>query len=433
MIEATTVGIVMIPLMFLFLFLGVPIVFGIALSAVVCLALWGGVPMQLIFQQFFQGINSFTLLALPMFMLAGELMMRIGIVDDICAFADVLLGKLRGGLGYVNVLANVFFAAISGSAVADMAAIGTLLVPKMEEQGYKKEFSLALTAAASVIGPIIPPSILMVVYSSMMGVSTGAMFIGGLVPGIILGLALMVYVYIVAKREKLPVSPNTYTVKSGLKVTFRTIPAMLTPVIIMGGIFSGMFSPTEAAAISCVYAIVLGVFYYHKLTFQVLKECFGNAMLSAGGVLLIVAIAKPFSWLLAMSGFPTVMANWVSSISTNKFVILLMINIVGLLLGCLMESTANVMIFAPILAPIAIAAGVDPLHFGVIFVLNLTMGVATPPFGICLFMGSSMGNVPVARLMKAVLPMIAMEIAVLLFCTYVPATVTLIPKLAGFL
>ena len=428
MIEATTVGIVMIPLMFAFLFLGMPIVFGIALASVVCLALWGGVPMQLVFQQFFQGINSFTLLALPMFMLAGELMMRIGIVDDICAFSDVLLGKLRGGLGYVNVLAKVFFAAISGSAVADMAAIGTLLVPKMEEQGYRKDFSLALTAAASVIGPIIPPSILMVVYSSMMGVSTGAMFIGGLVPGIILGLALMVYVWYVAKKEQLPVSPNKYTVKSGLKVTLRTI-----PVIIMGGIFSGMFSPTEAAAISCVYAILLGIFYYHKMSFAILKECFGNAMLSAGGVLLIVAIAKPFSWLLAMSGFPAVMADWVNAFSSNKYVILLLINIVGLILGCLMESTANVMIFAPILAPIAIAAGVDPLHFGVIFVLNLTMGVATPPFGICLFMGSSMGNIPVARLMKAVLPMIAMEIAVLLFCTYVPATVTLVPTIAGLL
>lgn len=433
MIESTTVGIIMIPLMFLFLFMGLPVVFSIALSAVVCLYLWGGVPMVLIFQQFFQGVNSFTLLALPLFMLAGELMMRIGIVDDIVAFCDVVLGKLRGGLGYVNILANVFFAAISGSAVADMAAIGTLLVPKMEEQGYKKDFSLALTAAASVIGPIIPPSILMVVYSSMMGVSTGAMFVGGIIPGCLLGLSLMAYVYYVTKRDKLPRSENTYTFKSAAKVTLRTIPALTTPVIILGGIFSGKFSATESAAIACVYAILLGLIFYRKVTLEMLRSSFGIGIMNAAGILLIVAIAKPFSWLLAMSSFPQVMAGWLSAFGNNKILILLMVNIIGLILGCLMESTANVMIFAPIFAPIAIQAGVDPLHFAVIFVLNLTMGVATPPFGCCLFLGANMGNVPVSRLMKSVLPMIIVEIAVLLFCTYVPATITMIPKLAGLI
>lgn len=431
MIQSLTVGIIMIPLMFLFLFFGIPVIFSIALSATICVFLWGDLPMLLVFQQFFQGVNSFTLLALPLFMLAGELMMRIGIVDDIVAFCDVLIGKVRGGLGYVNILANVFFAAISGSAVADMAAIGTLLTPKMEEQGYSKEFSLALTAAASVIGPIIPPSILMVVYSSMMGVSTGAMFIGGLVPGVLLGGALMVYVYYVAKRGNLPRSQNKYTFKSGAKVTLRTIPALLTPIIILGGIFSGLFSPTESAAIACAYALVLGLVYYRKVTWKLLMECFSSAIFSAAGILLIVAIAKPFSWLLAMSNFPSLISLWLGALTTNKYVILLMINIICLILGCVMESTANVMIFGPILAPIAIAAGVNPLHFAVIFVLNLTMGVATPPFGCCLFLGANMGNVPVERLMRSVLPMIVVEIAVLLFCTYVPGTITLLPAIAG--
>lgn len=431
MIQATTVGIIMIPLMFLFLFLGVPVVFSIALSATACLFLWGDLPMTMVFQQFFQGVNSFTLLALPLFMLAGELMMRIGIVDDIVAACDVLIGKVRGSLAYVNVLANVFFAAISGSSVADMAAIGTLLAPKMEDQGYSRDFSLALTAAASVIGPIIPPSILMVVYSSMMGVSTGAMFIGGLVPGILLGLSLMVYVFFYAKKHDVKRSDAVYTRKSGTKILVRAIPAMITPVIILGGIFSGMFSPTESAAISCVYAILLGVFYYKKMSIKLVCECFSGAIASAAGILLIVAIAKPFSWLLAMSQFPTLVSAWLAGITNNKYVILLLINVVCLLLGCLMEGTANVTIFGPILAPIAIACGVNPLHFAVIFVLNLTMGVATPPFGCCLFMGSTMGNIPVQRMFKAVLPMIVVEIVVLLFCTYVPVTVTLLPKLAG--
>lgn len=425
-------GITLIPVMFFFLVLGVPVVFGIGLTVLSAVFAWKQVPMVLIFQQFYQGTDSFPLLAIPLFMLAGDLMTRVGIIDDILNFTNILVGRFRGGLAYVDIVANVFFAAISGSAVADMAAIGTLLTPKMEEQGYDADFSVSLTAAASVIGPIIPPSIPMVVYSSVMSVSVGAMFLGGIIPGILLGAGLAVLSWAICRKRGYKAAKRVYTGREALTVTIHAIPALLMPVIILGGIFSGMFSPTESAAITCLYAILLGRFFYKNLTWKSLYESFAASMTSAAGVLLIVAIAKPFGWLVIMSHLADTISAALTTITTSPVIMLLILNLILLILGCMMESTANILIFAPLFAPLAISLGVDPLHFGVIFVLNVMMGVATPPFGMCLFIGSNISGLPVERIMKAVLPFVAVEILILLLCTYMPVLVTGLPGLFGF-
>lgn len=421
----------LLPLMFLVLLTSVPIAFAIGLTVIIVIVIWQGIPMTVVFQQFYQGLDSFTFLAIPLFMVAGEIMTKSGITDDLLGFCDILVGKLKGGLGYVNVLANVFFAAICGSAIASMAAIAPIMAPKMEEKGFTKEFSLALSAAGSVIGPIIPPSILMVIYSTVQSVSVGAMFIGGIIPGLLMGLALMVIVAYVAKKENIRATAGTYTREEVRTIVIRAIPAALTPFVVLGGIFSGWFSPTEAAGILCIYAVLLGVVYYRKLTFRSFMDALIKGFLGAIPILLIIAVARPFAWLVAMAQLPTLLADAVTAITSNQILILLLVNIIFLLLGCVMEGTANCLIFVPIFAPLVMAVGVDPLHFGVVIVINMLMAVATPPFGISIFLGANIGKIPVERIYKPLIPLIAAQLTVLLLCTYIPSLVTGLPKLLG--
>jgi tripartite ATP-independent transporter DctM subunit len=425
-------GIALVPIMFLFMFAGVPVFVGIGLAVLLAAEHWNLISLSVIFQQFYQGIDSYALLAIVLFMFAGNLMMELGLVDDLLNFCRLLVGRLHGGLAYVDIVANVFFAAISGSAVADMSAIGTLLVPKMEEEGYDTDFSSALTAAASVIGPIIPPSIPMVVYASIMGTSVGAMFLGGVVPGVLLGVSLCVISRFICKKHGYGTIGEKIPNKEKGKIVLKAIPAILMPVIILGGIFSGTFTPTEAAAIACLYSLLIGFFYYRNVTPSLLWRTLRDSMVSAAGIYLIIGIAKPFSWLVAMTHLADTVSAGMAAITDNKFVMLLILNLILLILGCLMESTANILIFAPLLIPIATAMGVDPLHIGVIFVLNLMMGVATPPFGICLFIGANQTGRPLGKIFKAVLPLVGAEIIILLICTYLPFLVTGLPRLLGY-
>ena len=428
-----SLGVALIPIMFFFLFAGVNVAFGIGMAVVSGVIFWNEIPMMIIFQQYYQGIDSYALLAIALFMFAGSLMMELGLVNDIIAFARVLVGRLKASLAYVNIVANVFFAAISGSALADMTAIGKMLIPKMEEENYDTDFAVGLTAAASVIGPIIPPSIPMVVYASSMGVSVGAMFIGGVIPGIMLGISLAIISYFICKKRGYGVvSTEKITIKEKGKIVIKALPALMSPIIVLGGIFSGYFTPTESAAIVCLYALILGGVYYRTLTLKTFLRCTMESMVSSAVIYLIVGVAKPFSWLVAMTHLAETVTNLVESITTSPYVYLLILNIILLILGCLMETSSSILIFAPLLAPIAIQLGCNELHVAVIFVLNLMLGVATPPFGMCLFIGAGLTKRPMGAIFKSVLPFIIVEIIVLFICTYVPVLVTGLPAFFGY-
>lgn len=428
-----SLGVALIPIMFFFLFAGVNVAFGIGMAVLSGVIVWNEIPMMIIFQQFYQGIDSYALLAIALFMFAGSLMMELGLVNDIISFAQVLVGRLKASLAYVNIVANVFFAAISGSALADMTAIGKMLIPKMEEENYDTDFSVGLTAAASVIGPIIPPSIPMVVYASSMGVSVGAMFIGGVIPGIMLGVSLAIISYFTCKKKNYGVvHTEKVPAKVKGKIVVKALPALMSPIIVLGGIFSGLFTPTESAAIVCLYALILGGVYYRTLTLETFIRCTLESMVSSAGIYLIVGIAKPFSWLVAMTHLADTVTSLVESITTSPYVYLLILNIILLILGCLMETSSSILIFAPLLVPIALDLGCNELHVAVIFVLNLMLGVATPPFGMCLFIGAGLTKRPMGAIFKAVLPFVIVEIIVLFICTYIPIFVTGLPAFFGF-
>lgn len=424
-------GVYLFVFLFFFMAMGIPIAFAMAMGLVATIQCWGGISFSMLFQQIFQGVNSFTFIAVPMFILAGELMSRVGIIDDILLLCRVLVGWVPGSLANANIVASMFFAGVSGSAVADTSAIGGALIPAMVKEGYDDDFSVAVTASSSVIGPIIPPSIGMVLYGATLGTSISAMFMGGVLPGILLGVGLMIPATYLSIKRKYPRNTEKYSIKQIVHAVLRAVPALLMPVIILGGIMTGVCSPTEAASIAILYSILVGVFYYHSLDWKILLDCMVKAMIQSGAVLLIAAVACPVGWLVAMGQVPVLLAGFITSVTTNKYVVLLLINVFLLILGCGIDANVSLLIFAPILAPLAVSLGVHPIHFAVLFVLNITIGLATPPYGVCLFIGSSIAKIPLSRTMKAVLPFCAVEIVVLLLATYVPDIVLWLPKLLG--
>lgn len=426
-------GVYLFAFLFFFMALGVPIAFAMAMGLAATIHVWGGISFSMLFQQIFQGINSFTFIAVPMFILAGELMSRVGIINDILLLCRVVMGWVPGSLANANIVASMFFAGVSGSAVADTSAIGGALIPAMVKEGYDDDFSVAVTASSSVIGPIIPPSIGMVLYGATLGTSISAMFMGGLIPGILLGLGLMIPATYLSIKRKYPRNTEKYTPKQITHAFVRAIPALLMPVIILGGILGGVCSPTEAASVAILYSIIVGVFYYRSLNLKILVDCMVKAMIQSGAVLLIAAVACPVGWLVAMGKVPVILAAFITSVTTNKFIVLLLINIFLLILGCGIDANVSLLIFAPILAPLAVSLGVHPIHFAIIFILNITIGLATPPYGVCLFIGSSIAKIPLSRTMKAVIPFCLVEIAVLLLTTYVPAIALAVPRMLGLI
>ena len=421
--------------LFLFLFgfmaLGIPVAFSMVMGLVATIFCWGGVDFSMIFQQMFQGVNSFAFIAVPLFIMAGDLMGQIGIIDDLLLLCRVVLGKIPGSLANANILASMFFAGISGSAVADTSAIGGALIPAMVKEGYDADFSVAVTASSSVIGPIIPPSVGMVLFGAMMGLSISAMFMGGIVVGILLGISLMIPATYLSIKRKYPRNMTKYSVKQIVSAIVHALPALFMPVIIIGGIMAGICSPTEAAGVAILYAIIIGAFYYRTLSLKMLWTCMSRAMISAGAVMLISAAATPTGWLVAMGRVPNLLASFISGFTSSKYVVLLLINIFLLLLGCCMDSNISLLIFGPILAPLAVSFGVNPIHFGVIFVLNITIGLATPPYGACLFIATGIAKIPLSKTMKAMLPFCACEMIVLLLATYCEPLVMFIPRLLG--
>jgi tripartite ATP-independent transporter DctM subunit len=427
-----------IPLGYIWIFvaamaLGVPIVFAMAVAPIAAFLLADRPQfLQVLPQRLFFGINQFPLLAIPLFILAGEIMNVGRITERLVRFADALVGHLRGGLAQVNILASMLFAGLSGSAVADVSALGSILVPAMEKQGYRRSFAAAVTAASAVIGPIVPPSIIMVVYAYIMNISVGALFLGGFVPGLLVGIGMMVVTNLLARSRDYPRRPQRAPVRELARTSRDALLPLLTPVIILGGIVGGIFTPTEAAAVAVVYALLLSLLVLRTLGPADLWPLLLRAGIAASAVLLAIGTATLFGWVVALSGLAGEVAGFLLGISRDPYLLLLLINLLLIVVGMFMDAGPAILILGPILAPIVQALGIDPVHFALIMCINLTIGLATPPVGLVLFVTSALSRTSIEVIVREMAPYYLVHAAVILLVTYVPAVPMTLPRLFGF-
>jgi C4-dicarboxylate transporter DctM subunit len=408
---------------------GVPIGFGMGIAAAVALAIDGTFPLTIVAHRMVNGVNSFPLVAVPLFILAGSLAGEASIAQRLVRFSDALLGHIRGGLGHVNVGASMFFGGISGSAVADTAAIGSLMIPAMEKQGYSREDAGAITICSSVIGILIPPSIPMVLYGIAMGQSIGALFLAGLVPGVLVGVMLMAAVYMMARRKGWPQRPRRAKAPEVWAAFREAALPLLLPVFLLGAIVSGITTATEAGVIGVVYALLLGGVVYRDFAWRDLGTILVGAAINTAIPCFVLATTSVAAWMIAIEQIPQSLVAFMEGLALGRFGVLLLINLFLLVVGCVMDLVPAILLFAPILFPIAAAAGVDPIHFGAIMVVNLGIGLVTPPVGNCLYLGASIARVPLQTLIRASLPFIAVNLAALAIITYVPAVSLTLPRL----
>lgn len=407
---------------------GVPICFALGIVSIGSL-IASGMPLIVTVQRMFTGGDSIALIAIPLFMLSGELMFRGGMSKRLVDFADTLLGHFPSGLAMVSILACMFFAAITGSAIAATAAIGGIMIPLMKERGYEYTFSAPLLACGGSIGPIIPPSIPLLVYGVLASVSVADLYVGGVIPGILMGIGLMIYSYFVGKKRGYMGRETRASFREVVKSAVNALLALFMPVIILGGIMSGKFSPTEAAAVATAYALVIGLFVYHELDLKGIWEAFVNAAKSTGQILIIVALASLFSWVITVAQIPQTVSAFLQANIHSKVAMLLVINVILLIAGTFIDTTSAIVIFAPLFIPICKAMNVDLVHFGMIMTVNLTIGMCTPPLGVCLFVSSSIAKISLKDQMRDLLPMLAVLIGVLLLVTYIPGLTLWLPSL----
>ncbi len=410
----------------LLLIIGVPISISIATSAVLA-CLYLEYPLMVIGQKMVTGVDSFLLIAVPLFILAGNLMNAGKITDKIFNFAKELVGWVPGGLAHANVVASIIFAGMSGSAVADAGGLVTIEMKAMTTNGYDKEFSGAVTAASSVIGPIFPPSIPLVIYGAIASVSVGRLFVGGVIPGLLLGLALMILIVFYAVKRKYERHP--FNLGNLVRQFLGSILALFTPLIILAGFMGGLFTPTEASSIAVVYSLVISLFAYKTMDWQNFKKCLFESAVSSANTLFIIGTSTLFSYIMIREGVSDALSGFILGISGNPAVILLVINVILLLLGTVMEPGAILTLMLPMLLPIVKGINLDLVHFGVIMVLNLMIGQVTPPFGVCLFVTADVGKVKLEALSKSILPFLIPLIIVLMLCTYIPGIVTWLPNI----
>ncbi|MHA7875158.1 TRAP transporter large permease [Roseivivax sp.] len=484
-----------LPLFLLLLMIGLPVFFALLFAPGALLWLNGQErDLALLYRNLYNGMDSFPLMALPFFLLAGEIMNRGGITERLVLFSQAFMGHLRGGLAHVNILSSILFAGLSGSAVADTSALGSTLIPAMERQGYSRRFAAAITAASSVIGPIIPPSGIMIIYAYVMGQSVAALFLAGIVPGILVGLGLMVMVRILADRFDLPKAERIvargakigrveswvsfallrlnlagiFYLLAGLLpegmavggiavyiallipahfllvfyrnrvdadfriVCKKAVAPLQTPIIILGGILLGVFTPTEAAAIAVLYALIISYGVLGAMTLADLADVLRRSAIASATVLLLVGAAVSFKTVVSLSHAPEIMAEFILALSENPLTLLFLINILLFIVGMFLDAGPAIIILGPILGPVFTSLGVDPVHFAIIMSVNLTVGLATPPMGLVLFVASSVSGEKVESISRAILPFLAVEVLVILLITYVPAISLTIPRLAGF-
>jgi C4-dicarboxylate transporter DctM subunit len=419
----------MIASIFIFLLaVGIPIAFVLGISSVIYL--WKAqMPYVLVSQRIFVGLDNFLILAVPLFILAGKIMNASGITQRLIEFFYIIIGHIRGGLAYVNIIASVFFAGITGAGAADTAAIGSIMIPAMKKEGYSPEYSGAVTAISSTIGPTIPPSIAMVVYGAMAEASIAKLFLAGFIPGLLLGLAQLLVAAYYARRQNFPVRKKILSFHTVTKGFFNTILAIMMPIILLGGILSGIFTPTEAAAVAVFYALIVGFFIYRELKLSSLVDILFETGVLTGTILIILAMAHLFGWILAAETVPEIIANAMTSMTKNPIIILLLINLLLLFLGTIMETLAAIILMTPILLPLSQSIGIDPIHFGIIMTVNLNIGLATPPLGVCLLVASPMAEVSLEKVALSAVPFLLASIAVLFVISYMPQLVLFLPNL----
>ncbi|ETX28689.1 TRAP transporter large permease [Roseivivax isoporae] len=480
-----------LPVFLVFLMIGMPVFFALLFAPGALLWLNGQErDLALLYRNLYNGMDSFPLMALPFFLLAGEIMNRGGITTRLVEFSQAFMGHLRGGLAHVNILSSILFAGLSGSAVADTSALGSTLIPAMEKQGYTRRFAAAITAASSVIGPIIPPSGIMIIYAYVMGQSVAALFLAGIVPGILVGIGLMLMVRFLADRYDLPkaeriiekgaaISDVEHWVSfvllrmnlaglfyliawaagtGGLAVYLgmlvpahflliwyrgrvsadfrvvckKAVAPLQTPIIILGGILIGVFTPTEAAAIAVLYALIVSFGVLRVITVADLAEVLRRSAIASATVLLLVGAAVSFKTVVSLSHAPEMLAEFILGLSENPLILLFLINVLLFIVGMFLDAGPAIIILGPILGPVFTGLGVDPVHFAIIMSVNLTVGLATPPMGLVLFVASSVSGERVETISKAILPFLAVEVLVIFLITYFPAISLTIPRLAGF-
>ncbi len=422
-----------LPVFLIFLLIGLPVFFGLLAAPGLLLYLNGQErDITLLYRNVYNGMDSFPLMAIPFFMLAGELMNKGGITMRLVEFAQALMGHFRGGLAHVNILSSMLFSGLSGSAVADTSALGSMLIPAMEKQGYTRKFAAAITAASSVIGPIIPPSGIMIIYAYVMGESVAALFLAGIVPGILVGVGLMLVVKVMADKYDFPVASAKSTWPERGQASLKAFFPLMTPVIIMGGILAGVFTPTEAAAVAVAYALFIGFFVLRTLTLAEIPGILSRAGMISSVVLLLVGAAMAFKTVVSLSHAPEQLASYILSLSDNPLILLFLINLLLFVVGMFLDAGPAIIILGPILGPIFIDLGVDPIHFAIIMSVNLTVGLATPPMGLVLFVASAVSGERVEAIARAILPFLAVEVLVIFLITYVPAISMTIPRLTGF-
>ncbi|MBB5722662.1 TRAP-type C4-dicarboxylate transport system permease large subunit [Loktanella ponticola] len=488
-----------LPLFLVLIMVGLPVVFALLVSPFALIMLEGDTRNVVagLYRNFYNGMDSFPLMALPFFMLAGEVMNRGGITVRLVEFSQAFMGHMRGGLAHVNILSSILFAGLSGSAVADTSALGSTLIPAMEKNGYSRKFAAAITAASSVIGPIIPPSGIMIIYAYIMGESVAALFLAGIVPGILVGVGLMIMVRLMADRYDLPkaerivqkdqtmtpleawvsfflirvnIAGLLYAI-SGLVTQFipqqvngwlifliglpiahaiatatkarvshdfrivckKAIAPLQTPIIILGGILVGVFTPTEASAVAVAYALIVSFFVLRSMNGKDLIEVLAKSALSTSAVLLLVGAAVAFKTVVSLSYAPQILSDYILSLSENPLILLFLINILLFIVGMFLDAGPAIIILGPILGPIFVDLGVHPVHFAIIMSVNLTVGLATPPMGLVLFVASTVSGEKVETIAKAILPFLAVEVLVIFLITYIPAISMTVPYLSGFL
>jgi len=421
-------NLILVGVLLILLAINLPVAVAFGLTAVIFLIALTDIPLTLIAQQMFGGTDSTVLQAVPFFLLAGALMDKGGISVRLVNFAHALVGWVTGGLAMVSVVASMFFAGISGSAAADSAAVGSVMIPAMEKKGYAKDFAAALIACAGTIGTMIPPSIPMIIYGVATGTSIGALFIAGAIPGVLMGLALMVHSYGLSRSRGYAGLP--FPTAREAWVSFReAFLTLLAPVIIIGGILGGVFTPTEAAAVAVFYSLFLGGGVYRELKWSHLPEVLITTGLHTGIVMFIIATSAVYSWILARQLIPLTLANWFIGITNNPWIFILLANALLLLVGTVMETVPSIIIFAPVLLPLVKKLNIDPVFFGVIMVVNLSMGLASPPSGATLFVSTAVAKERLDRVCRAVWPLFFTMIAILLLISFVPSLVLFLPRL----
>ena len=412
---------------------GAPIAFAIGIASIVFILLTDPINLTVVPFRMFAGVSSFTLLALPFFVLAAEIMVRAGVSTRLFAWVNMLVGRFRGGLAYVNVVQSTIFGSISGAALSDIAALGKIEISSMTENGYDRDFSCALTAASALQSPLIPPSSIAILYAGIMNLSVGSVLLGGAIPGVLIGLTQCLYILAMGRRLKLPKISRKYSMQEVVAIWREGLVALMMPVIILVGIVGGVFTPTEAAAVAVLYSLFAAVVVYRSISLQDLIDSLKTTVRTSASLFVIVACAAIFSYVLSSQRVPEQIAAFLTGISSDKFVLLLIVNLLLIIVGMWMETGAAIILFAPILAPIMLKVGIHPVHFAVVMILNLVIGLITPPVGVVLYATCKVGETTLERLVKSLRPFLILAFGVLILVSLVPETALFLPRMAGLI